>query len=346
MPDMTAVRSRTSLPGLKGGGKMILSRTPLRISFVGGGTDIPQYYRHNGGGAVVNSAINRYMYIVVNRKFDNQIRVSYSTTEIVPTADEVCHPLVREALRLLDIRRGLEIVSISDIPSYGTGLGSSSSFTVGLLNALHGWLGEETSPKQLAEEAVRIEREIVGDPGGKQDQYIAAYGGLRLMEFHPDESVDVIAVPVSEEDLHALEESLLLFYTGIARAGAPILAGQITEMKENWEHYDFMKQLARDLYSELGNGRVDCLGEYLHKNWERKRRLHEAISNPTIEKLYSRARAAGATGGKITGAGGGGFLLLCTRPGNRKEVCNALDELREEPFRLEKSGSRIFELGE
>src|SRR3989304_64070 len=179
---------------LRVGNHMIISRTPLRISFAGGGTDIPEYYRNNGGGAVVNAAIDKYVHIVVNKKFDDQVRVSYSQTEIVPSAEDVRHPLVREALKLLDIRKGIEIVSISDIPSHGTGLGSSSTFTVGLLNALHAWTGEHAPAKQLAEEAVQIERDIVRDPGGKQDQYIAAYGGLRFVEFHPDERVSVTPI--------------------------------------------------------------------------------------------------------------------------------------------------------
>lgn len=328
------------------GNHIIISRTPLRISFVGGGTDIPEYYRNNGGGAVVNAAIDKYVHIVVNKKFDDQVRVSYGQTEIVSKAEDVRHPLVREALRLLDIRKGVEIVSISDIPSHGTGLGSSSTFTVGLLNALHAWVSEHASAKQLAEEAVRIERDIIKDPGGKQDQYIAAYGGLRFMEFHPDERVDVTPVIMGEDNLQRLQKSLLLFYTGMGRNGTSILKGQINEMENHWEHYKVMRQLASDLYHDLENGSVHSLGKYLHENWERKRRLHGPISNATIDALYARALHAGAVGGKIIGAGGGGFLLLYVPPDRQKAVRDTLANLRLEPFSFEPLGSRIIYIGD
>lgn len=322
----------------------IVSRTPLRISFVGGGTDIPEYYRTNGGGAVVNAAIDKYVYIIVNKKFDGDVRVSYSQTESVSSTDDLKHPLFRESLNLLNIRKGVEIASLADIPSHGTGLGSSSAFTVGLLNALHAWLGEHVPPKQLAEEAVLIERDIVKEPGGRQDQYIAAYGGLQFMEFYPDDKVEVLPIAMEEAKCGLLEESLLLFYTGRRRPRTPILSGQIGEMSNHREHYDEMRQLALDLRRELENGRVHRLGEYLHKNWERKRSLYDAITNPNIENLYARAREAGAIGGKITGAGGGGFLLLCVPPASRQSVRLAISELREEPFHLEKEGSKVVSL--
>jgi D-glycero-alpha-D-manno-heptose-7-phosphate kinase len=331
---------------LRVGQRMIVSRTPLRISFVGGGTDIPEYYRNNGGGAVVNAAINKYVYIIVNRKFDDQVRVSYSKTEIVPSAEDVQHPLVREALKFLDIRKGVEVVSISDIPSYGTGLGSSSTFTVGLLNALHAWVGENVSAKGLAEEAVQIEREIVRDPGGLQDQYIAAYGGLRFMEFHPDDRVDVAPLIVKEDIFEAFQDSLLLFYTGKTRAGAPILKAQIEGMAERRDRYDAMRRLAYDLRRDLERGELDRVGAYLHENWEHKRHLHETISDRRIDGIYRRAQAAGASGGKITGAGGGGFLLLLVPRQLRRRVLRALADLRQEPFRLERLGSRISHVGE
>ncbi len=330
---------------LRVGQRMIVSRTPLRISFVGGGTDIPAYYRNNGGGAVVSAAINKYVYIIVNKKFDDQVRVSYSKTEIVPSAEEVQHPLVREALTLLDIRKGVEIVSISDIPSHGTGLGSSSTFTVGLLNALHAWVGENVSAKELAEEAVQIEREIVRDPGGLQDQYIAALGGLRFMEFHPDDRVDVTPVLVKEDTFEALQDSLLLFYTGKTRAGPPILRGQVEKMPERRKLYDAMRRLAHDLRRDLERGELGHVGAYLNENWDHKRQLHDAISDPRIDDIYARARAAGASGGKITGAGGGGFLLLCAPPERQSVVRRALGELREQPFGFENQGSRIVYVG-
>lgn len=331
---------------LRSGSHMIISRTPLRVSFVGGGTDIPEYYLNNGGGAVVNAAVNKYVYIVINKKFDDQVRVSYSQTEIVPRADNLRHPLVREALKLLDIQRGIEIVSISDIPSHGTGLGSSSTFTVGLLNALHAWEGEHTPARQLAEEAVKIEREIVEEPGGKQDQYIAAYGGLRFIEFHSSGQVDVAPIILREDDLRALQRSLLLFYTGKGRASAPILSGQIAEIPRHTQEYGSMRQLARDLKGDLESGRIDRVGDYLSRGWELKRRLHDAITDATIDDLYERARAAGSSGGKITGAGGGGFLLLQVPPDYQDRVRNALSDLREETVLFDNSGSRIIHVGE
>jgi len=323
------------------GERMIVSQTPLRISFVGGGTDIPEYYRNNRGGAVVNAAINKYVYLIVNKKFDNHVRVSYSETENVPTADDVRHPLVRECLRYLGIRRGIEIVSISDIPSHGTGLGSSSAFTVGLLNALHAWFGDPATPRELAEEAVRVEREIVRAPGGKQDQYIAAYGGLRFMQFHPDESVDVRRINLTDEALSALEGSLLLFYTGRTRPSAPLLTGQIAAMANCIDGYVRLHDLAFEFFRDLARGQVDSVGDYLHEGWLLKRSLGEDISDPAIDKAYSQARDAGATGGKITGAGGGGFLLLAAPREKRQRVCAALADLREEPFRIERSGSQV-----
>lgn len=327
------------------GSQMVISRTPLRISFVGGGTDIPEYYRANGGGAVVNAAVNKHVHIVVAKKFDDQVRVSYSQTEIVDNAEMVRHPLVREALKLLGIDRGVEIVSISDIPSHGTGLGSSSAFTVGLLHALHAWLGESPTPQQLAEEAIMIERDIVRDPGGVQDQYIAAYGGLRFMQFHSDARVDVQSIDMDEKDWVALQDSLLLFYTGRGRAGSPILAGQINQMHAHWADYTAIRNLAYALYDDLRNGRTDRLGVYLHENWERKRRLSTAISNPELDALYERARAAGATGGKITGAGGGGFLLLSAPAEKRASIREALSDLKEETFCFDRAGSQIVYVG-
>lgn len=331
---------------LRVGQRMIVSRTPLRISFVGGGTDIPEYYRNNSGGAVVNAAINKYVYIIVNKKFDDQVRVSYSETEIVPSAEDVQHPLVREALKFLDIRKGVEIVSISDIPSYGTGLGSSSTFTVGLLNALHAWVGENASAKELAEEAVRIEREVVRDPGGRQDQYIAAYGGIRFMEFRPDDTVDVRPIVMREDAFEDFQDSLLMFYTGRTRSGATILKGQIEKVADYCEHYHAMRQLAYDLRGDLERGELSRVGVHLHENWQHKRRLHQAISDPILDEMYERARSAGASGGKVTGAGGGGFLLLYAPLPSHTNVRTALADLREEPFRLELSGSRIIHVGE
>lgn len=330
---------------MQSGQRMIMSRTPLRVSFVGGGTDIKEYYSRHGG-AVVTAAINKYIHIIVNKKFDNKIRVSYSKTEIVSSPDELAHPLVREALKLLDITKAVEILSISDIPSEGTGLGSSSSFTVGLLNALHAWLGEHVSAKQLAEEACRIERDIVKDPGGKQDQYIAAFGGLRLLEFLPDDDVRVNYVLMGDGGRHLLDDSLMLMYTGLTRSSSNILKGQIAGMNDKLEYYSAIKDLAYSCFRKMEDSDIREAGRLLDEGWEMKKKLGNGISNEFIDGIYRRAKSAGAYGGKITGAGGGGFLLLLADPEKRKSVRKELQDLAEQQIRVETYGSRIVYVGE
>ena len=224
--------------------RMFISKTPLRITFVGGGSDIREYYSKYGRGSVLSAAINKFIYIVVNKKFDSKIRVSYSKTEIVDSVNKIEHPSVREALKLLEIEGGIEIVSISDIPSGGTGLGSSSTFLVGLLNALHAWKGEFVSPKELAEEAVKIEREILHEPGGKQDQYMAAYGGIQQLEFYADEKVGVRPVISSTETIRNFERSLLLLYTGIQRSSTDIHKVQMQKVEKKSVNYEKMVQMA------------------------------------------------------------------------------------------------------
>ncbi len=329
------------------GGKegMIISRTPLRISFLGGGTDIKEYYAIDGG-AVVSAAIDRYIHIMVNKKFDDKIRASYSRTEIVSSVEELRHPLIREALRLLDIRNGVEIVSISDIPSEGTGLGSSSSFTVGLLNALHAWIGEHVSAKQLAEEACRIERDIVNDPGGKQDQYIAAFGGIRLLEFLPNDDVHVKYVLMPNGGKKILDDNLMLFYTGITRSSSSILSGQIGGMAGKLDYYSSMRQMAYQCASLLEKSDISAVGELLDKGWHIKKSLGNGISNEQIDEIYQRARSAGAYGGKITGAGGGGFLLLLAPPERQEGIEKELAPLKQEKVSIDMLGSRIVYVGE
>ncbi len=325
---------------------MIMSRTPLRITFVGGGTDIPAYYRTNGSGAVVSASINKYIYVAVNKKFDSKIRVSYSVTEIVDSVDEIKHPTVREALKLLDIDGGIEIVSISDIPSKGTGLGSSSTFLVGLLNALHAYKGEHASPLQLAEEAVKIEREILGEPGGKQDQYMAAYGGIQFMEFHQDERVTVKPVIMNEESRIALQESLLLLYTNRERSSTGIHKVQAGNVSNKIESYHMMKGLAFEMFDTMCKGNIGEVGELLNRNWEQKRLLADGITDPMIDGWYSTALENGAKGGKMIGAGGGGFLLLYAPTENHDEIVKSLPELKKETFSIEYDGSRIIFVGD
>lgn len=326
--------------------RMIMTKTPLRITFVGGGTDLPSYYKNHGPGAVLSAAINKYIHIVVNKKFDSHIRVSYSKTEIVDSVDKIQHPTVRESLRLLGIEGGVEIVSISDIPSGGTGLGSSSSFIVGLLNALHAWLGEYVSPKELAEEAVKIERGILKEPGGKQDQYMAAYGGLDLMEFNADENVVMKPVIMKEEDRHGLKEHLMLMYTGIQRSSTELQAKQSSAVTQHTEKYEQMAGLAHELFESMCNGRWRATGAMLDKNWRLKRQLGDGITHSRIDGLYDLALKNGAEGGKLIGAGGGGFLLLFAPPDKHDKIRRALSDLREEPFEFEALGSRVVYVGE
>lgn len=323
---------------------MIISRTPLRISFAGGGTDLPAFY-HQEPGAVVSTAINKYIYITVNRKFDHKIRASYSVTEMVHTVDELHHELIREALKRVGIDGGIEITSISDIPSQGTGLGSSSTYTVGLLNALYAYQGKLVGAERLAREACQIEIDICGKPIGKQDQYIAAYGGLRRIEFMPDETVKVTPLLMPRKLRQQLESSMVLLYTGMVRSADTILAQQsknTRDRSDTQKHLQGMCQLAYELSNVLLAGEVDCMGSYLHDGWMQKRRLAEGISNPTIDGWYEAARQHGALGGKILGAGGGGFLLCYAPPECHPHIIQALPELRPIPFQFEPQGSRII----
>lgn len=325
--------------------RMIMTRTPLRITFVGGGTDIGGYYRDHGPGAVISAAVNKYIHIVVNKKFDDKIRVSYSKTEIVDSVDELQHPTVREALKLVGIRGGVEIVSISDIPSGGTGLGSSSSFLVGLLNALHAWNGELVSAKQLAEEAVGIEVDTLGEPIGKQDQYIAAYGGIKYMKFERDDSVVVEPVIMEEKSRERLGKHLLLLYTGKQRSASGILSKQSVSMGRHVAEYTKMKALADKMYIKLSNGDWSSTGKFLHDNWLLKKSLSEGISDAFIDGLYGKAIRAGALGGKLIGAGGGGFLMMFAPPEKHAKIIEATG-LRKEDFEFDALGSRVIYVGD
>lgn len=322
---------------------MIVSRTPLRISFVGGGTDLSAYYR-NEPGAVISTAINKYLYITVNRKFDCKIRASYSVTEIVDTVQELRHELIREALQLLKLDGGIEITSISDIPSQGTGLGSSSSYTVGVLNALYAYTGQLAAAERLAREACYIEIERCEKPIGKQDQYIAAYGGLQYIRFNPDESVFVDPIICSPQTKRGLQEHLLMLYTGITRSSNEILAEQQANSERNAatrSSLRVMTMLADEMRRELIRGELECIGDILHQGWMEKRNLAGTITNPQIDEWYERARKAGAQGGKLLGAGGGGFMLLYAPMERHEAILRALPELRPVSFHFEPQGSKI-----
>lgn len=322
---------------------MIITQTPLRMSFAGGGSDLPSFYRQFGG-AVVSSAIDKYIYINVNKKFDDWIRVSYSRTEEVESVDQVAHPIVRAALQKLNIPGGLEITSIADIPSRGTGLGSSSSFTVGLLLALHAYESRYVSPGQLAEESCTVEIELCGEPIGKQDQYAAAFGGLNFYRFEPDDSVIVEPILCSGERLHQLQSSLVTFYTGTTRQASSILGEQSQQAQSSKTTQDLLKRmtkLAYELRAELDSGNIDALGEILDEGWRLKREVHPAVSNSAIDDWYAAAKRAGAIGGKLLGAGGGGFLTFFAPPDRHPAIGAALG-LRPIELSLDRSGSRVL----
>jgi len=323
---------------------MIISRTPLRMSFVGGGSDLPAFYRLQPG-AVLSTSIDKYVYVTVNAKFDERLRISYSRTEEAGSVGKVKHPLVREALRKLGIEGGLEITSIADIPSRGTGLGSSSSFTVGLLHALHAYQGRYCSAEQLAEETCEIEIERCGEPIGKQDQYAAAYGGLSFIQFFPDESVSVEPVLCRRETVRSLEENILMFYTGITRKASSILKAEQEQIGSNKGKQKIlmrMVDLARQLKHELEKNNLDAFGQIIHENWLLKKSIADHVSSDRIDNWYQAARGAGALGGKLLGAGSGGFLMFYAAREKHQSITRALQDLRRIQVGFEPLGSRII----
>ena len=325
---------------------MIITKTPFRISFAGGGTDLKDFYSEEYG-AVTSTAIDKYMYITVNKSFDHRIRVSYSRTELVEHIDEIQHPLVREGLKLVGITSGIEITSIADIPAR-TGLGSSSSFCVGMLNALYAFKGILKSAEALAREAAMIEIDIVGEPIGKQDQYISAYGGLQYIRFNPDESVFVNPVITSRLIIEELESKLLMFYTGITRDANTILTDQKKNTNNKFHILRRMRDLAGEIQETLVSGRkLSEFGELLHQGWVFKQELSPLIANGIINKYYQKGLEMGALGGKLLGAGGGGFILFFCEHQNQNRLRTAMHEmeLREIPFAFERQGSQIIYVG-
>ncbi len=327
---------------------MIISRTPLRISFVGGGSDLAAFYSHQPG-AVVSTAIDKYIYITVNKKFDHKIRASYSVTEIVDSVDDLKHELIRETLKRVGLDGGIEITSISDIPSDGTGLGSSSAYTVGLLNALYAHSGQHAGAERLARDAAQIEIARCGKPIGKQDQYIAAFGGLQYIQFNPDESVFVDPVICDPAVKRQLQSRLLLLYTGLTRPSEEILQEQKANTEgdaERRQGLQLMVQLTKALRESLYRNDLDSFGDVLHQGWLEKKKLASHISSEKIDQWYERARRYGAIGGKVLGAGGGGFLLLYAPPERHPCIVQALPELQPVAFRFEPQGSKIIYMEE
>ena len=325
---------------------MIVSRAPVRFSLGGGGSDLPSYSREHGG-FVVSAAVDKFVFVCVARRFYDTIRLAYSETETVESVDEIRHRIFRAALKGMGFTGGLELHSLADVPA-NTGLGSSSSFTVALLNGLHAFRRESIPAEQLAREACRLEIDVLGEPIGKQDQYIAAYGGISAMTFHPDGRVEVERLDLRDEVIDELENRLVIFYSGVERAASSVLAQQAGAIVENRdaavERMHRIKALGRETKSILLRGELDSYGEMLHEHWTQKRRLTAAMSDAVIDEHYEAALRAGAVGGKLMGAGGGGFFMFYVRPAERRGVHEALTArgLRPMRFRFDFDGARIM----
>ncbi len=320
---------------------MIITQTPYRVSFAGGGTDLPAFYEKEAG-AVLSVGVNHHMYVTVSPRFERTTRIAYTRVEICETIDEIEHTLARESLRLTGLGPHVEVTTVGDVPA-GTGMGSSSSLTVGLLSALYAYKGQVTSARRLAEESCRIEIDILKKPIGRQDQYAAAFGGINYMRFNPDHSVDVEPVPCRPETQRELEKSILLLYTDKRRDADTILKAQSEGTASRFSVLQQMRDLAEEMRSVLtGEGNLDEFARLLHEGWELKRSLGFGISSTAVDDWYSAARKAGAKGGKLLGAGGGGFLLLMAPPERHEAIREALGRPREIRFEIDRRGSRVI----
>jgi len=319
----------------------MIVQSPLRITLFAGGTDLAGYYLKEGG-CVLTSTIDKYIFVTIKQRFDNKLRIGYTQTEIVDEVSQIKHELIRESLSLSGIKSGVEITTMGDIPSAGSGLGSSSAVTVGALHAMYTYQSEMVTAEKLAVEACKIEIEVLKKPIGIQDQYVVAYGGLRLFEFHTDGRVTSEKLDFSSDMKRDLEENLLLFYTGVNRQADTILAEQKANIEDTSHLLRELKGLAYAAKDELLKGNLDAIGSMLDTSWALKKKLASKISNSGIDELYNLAKKSGALGGKITGAGGGGFMLLyCPREKHNK-VRGALNYLKELPFRLERDGAKVI----
>lgn len=322
---------------------MIITRSPLRISLGGGGTDLPSYYREHTG-FLLAAAIDKYVYITIHEPFTNDVIVKYSRMEVVPDASQLQHPIVRESLKLLGISSRIEITSLSDIPA-GTGLGSSGSFTTALLRGLHLLKRNFVPTAELAEQACHIEIDLLGEPIGKQDQYIAAFGGLTCFTFNPDDTVAVQPLLLPPETIHNLEDNLALFFTGYTRNASQILKDQDSRSREKdgemIRNLHFVKQLGCRSKAALEAGDLRGFAELMHAHWEHKKARSQGMSNARIDDLYDFARANGALGGKVIGAGGGGFLMFYTEEKSRLRAAMARAGLREVRFRFDFGGTHV-----
>lgn len=320
---------------------MIIVQTPLRVSLFGGGTDFRSFFE-NEGGCVLTSAIDKYIFVTIKKRFDQKLRIGYTQTEMVDDLDSIKHELIREALRKGRIDQGVEVTTMGDIPSQGSGLGSSSTVTVGALHATYGFLGELVGAERLAKEACEIEIDTLMKPIGIQDQYIAAYGGLRFLEFTTSGEVVNQRLKLSPSTLRQLNDNTMLFYTGVTRKADSILTHQKQNINGKLDVLREMKDLAYAARHELLEDRPDEIGRLLHESWHLKKQLATRISNGRLDEMYDTARRAGALGGKITGAGGGGFLLLYCPHSCQEAVRTALQPLQELPFRMESDGSKVI----
>lgn len=320
---------------------MIITRAPFRVSFCGGGSDLPSFYEKYGG-CVLSTSIRKYMYLTIHNYFHkDQIVLKYSRTETVSDYDSIEHKYFKQCLKDFDIM-GVEISSMADIPS-GTGLGSSSSFTVALLHLLHTYKGEYVSKYKLAKDACEVEIDKLGEPIGKQDQFAAAFGGLKFYEFQPNGFVNVEPIIMKHESYKELENNILMFYLGGVHSASAILKEQSQNVKsiDKAKIQQQMCELTRTLKEELQKNNVDAMGELLHENWMLKKTLASGISNPLIDETYEKAMNAGALGGKLLGAGGAGFMIFYVKSENQKRVRRALSGLREMNFEMDNSGVSI-----
>ena len=320
---------------------MVIVQTPLRISFFGGGTDFPGYFRARGG-CVLSTTIDKYIFIVIKDRFDEKLRLGYTKTEMVDHLDELEHELIREAMRKTNITQGVEVTTLGDIPSAGSGLGSSSTVTVGALHAMYSYRGDLVTAERLASEACDIEIDQLGAPIGIQDQYIAAYGGLRFLEFCRNGQVIVDKVEIDRTTRRRLNENTMLFFTGVTRSANGILREQKSNVSQRLEVLDEMKRIAFTARDQLVSGNLDAIGYLLHESWLLKKSLASGVSNSERDYMYASARKAGALGGKVAGAGGGGFLILYCPHERQEDVRKELSGLQELPFLLENDGSKVI----
>ncbi len=324
--------------------EMIISRTPFRISFFGGGTDYPPWYREHGG-AVLSTTFDKYCYITCRELppfFDHKYRIAYSKIENTKSMDDIEHPAIRGVLQEMNLPSGLEIHADADLPAR-SGLGSSSSFVVGMLNALKALKGERVTKEWLAYEAIRIEQDVLKENVGSQDQTAAAFGGLNVIQFHKDGSLAIDPLILPNQRKENLNNHLMLFFTGFSRIASEIAESKIANLSKKSDELHAIRSMVDDAIDILSSNQdIRSLGELLHQGWEYKRKLSEKVSTTAIDDLYLRARNAGAIGGKLLGAGGGGFMLICVEPQNRSQVRAALSDLVEVPFKFESTGSQVI----